>query len=65
MAALLPGAQHREDRNNGDVNGLKASSPALRGGKRALTPQAASGFNAGASTRLTAPNEFATHPAPN
>ncbi len=37
----------------------------LRGGKRALTPQAALGFNAGASTRLTAPNEFATHPASN
>jgi len=59
------GAQHREDRDKGDANRLKRSSSLLRGGKRALTPRAASGFNAGASTCLIAPHELATHPTSN
>jgi hypothetical protein len=37
VTALLPGAQHREDRDQGDAGGLKGGSQALRGGKRALT----------------------------
>jgi hypothetical protein len=57
-AAVLPGAQHREDCDQGDASGLRGRWPRRaqrRAGKRALTPQAASRFNADPSTRGAQP----------
>ena len=51
VAALLPGAQHREDRDQGDASGLKDRSLRPCDSTRALTHHRASGFNPGVIQR--------------